>query len=49
MNSNLAKCLMTAGIALSTATSAVTTLMTAYKLWYVAVGGRDSLDLVAHH
>jgi len=36
--SNLDNSLTTAGNTLSVATNAVTTMMIAYKLWYVAVG-----------
>ena len=37
LGSHLDTALMTATIALSVATNAVTTMMIAYKLWYVAV------------
>ena len=45
-NSNLDISLTTAGNTLSIATNAVTTMMIAYKLWYVAVG---DIYPVAHH
>ena len=38
-NSNLGDSLVTAGSVLSIATNGITTIMIAYKLWYVAVGG----------
>ena len=38
-NSNLGRSLLIAGSALSIPTNAITTMMIAYKLWYVAVGG----------
>ena len=43
MYSSLAGSLTIAGITLSMAMCAVTTMMTAYKLWYVAVGGIYSI------
>ena len=39
LHSNLSFSLMFAGNALSIATNAITTMMIAYKLWYVAVMG----------
>ena len=44
MDSSLSGSLMISGITLSVATSAVTTMMTAYKLWYDVLGGIHSIQ-----
>ena len=46
---NAEQSLMGTMISLSIATNAITTMMIAYKLWYVDRCGYDLLDPVAHH